>query len=57
LEVGTTVNTVDELKQKWAKFKAQEVLAASTDVLATQELNACIMQGVRHNHCSTNNSL
>lgn len=25
LEVGTNVNNVDELKQKWAKFKAQEV--------------------------------
>lgn len=24
LEVGTNVNNVDELKQKWAKFKAQE---------------------------------
>ena len=31
MEVGTTVNTVDELKQKWAKFKAQEVLAAVTN--------------------------
>jgi len=33
LEVGTTVNTVDELKQKWAKFKAQEVPAAATNAL------------------------
>lgn len=35
LEVGTTVNTVDELKQKWAKFKAQEAeQAASPNVVS-----------------------
>ncbi len=32
LEVGTTVNNVDELKQKWAQFKAQEVSSTQSRV-------------------------
>ena len=36
LEVATTSNNVEELKQKWAKFKAQEVPTVETPCLTFQ---------------------
>lgn len=51
LEVATTVNNVDELKQKWAKFKAQEVTAACMPVLQSV-LHASVLHQMQCNTCS-----